>query len=82
MKTLRIVFCILACACVAAVVPVAIFFEYYCLIPIAGAFCFGAAMLLAKRASVPKTEKPSFMNSDEENARINEKLREKSDKEE
>ena len=72
MKYLQIVFCILACACVVAVVPVAVFFEIYCLIPIGAAFLFGGGMLLAKRAAMPKREEPSFMNSDEENARIDE----------
>ncbi len=72
MRTLRIIFCILACASVAAVVPVAVFFEYYCLIPIGTAFLFGFAMFAAKRAAAPKRPQPSFMNSDEENARINE----------
>ena len=80
MKILQIVFCILACACVAAVVPIAVFFEYYCLIPIGGAFVFGGAMFLAKRAATPKLPVPSFMNSDEENARINELRREQADR--
>ena len=81
MKVLRIVFCILACASVAAVVPIAVFFEYYCLIPIATAFGFGFAMFAAKRASTPNLPQPSFMNSDEENARINE-MRKEHDKDE
>lgn len=77
MKALQIVLCVLACACVAAVVPVAVFFEYYCLLPIAGAFGFGLAMFAVKRAAAPKPEKPSFMNSDEENARINAALKDR-----
>ena len=71
MKALRIIFCVLACLSVAAVVPVAVFFEVYCLIPIGTAFLFGFAMVAAKRASQPKEPQPSFMNTDEENARIN-----------
>ena len=81
MKTLQIVFCILSCLCAAAVVPIAIFFEFYCLIPIGAAFVFGFLMLLAKRAATPKLPKPSFMNSDEENARINALLEEHKDDE-
>ncbi len=70
MKNLQIVLCLLACLCVASVVPIAVFFQYYCLIPIAGAFGFYIAMFAVKRASTHKPEKPSFMKSDEENARI------------
>ena len=81
MKTLQIVFCILSCLCAAAVVPVAIFFEIYCLIPIGAAFVFGILMLLAKRAATPKLPKPSFMNSQEENDRINAYLEEHRDDE-
>ena len=81
MKVLRIILCILACASVAAVVPVAIFFEYYCLIPIGTAFLFGLGMFAAKRASTPKLPKPSFMNSQEENDRINAYLDEHRDDE-
>ena len=36
LKTLRITFCILACISVAAVVPVGIFFDWYCLLPVVG----------------------------------------------
>ena len=81
MKVLRIILCILACASVAAVVPIAIFFEYYCLIPVGTAFLFGFGMLAAKRASTPKLPKPSFMNSQEENDRINAYLDEHRDDE-
>ncbi len=81
MKTLQMIFCILACLCVAAVVPIAIFFGYYCLILVGAAFVFWLAMLAAKRAATPKLPKPSFMNSDEENARINAYLEEHKDDE-
>ena len=81
MKTLQIVFCILSALSVAAVVPVAIFFEYYCLIPVGTAFLFGLAMFAAKRAATPKLPKPDFMNSQEENDRINAYLKEHKDDE-
>lgn len=72
MNVLRITFCIIACICVAAVVPVGIFFEWYCLIPLCAAFVFGALTVAAKNGfrrekPAPKTD---FMNSDEENDRI------------
>ena len=71
MKTLRVVFCILACLCVLAVVPVGIFFGWYCLIFVALAGLFAVAMLFCKRASEPKAPPaPDFMNSPEENAEI------------
>ena len=72
MKVLRIVFCILACLCVAAIVPVAVFFEWYCLLCVGGAVLFGGGMFLMRRLMQPKPlPKPDFMNSDEENERIN-----------
>lgn len=72
MNALRITFCILACTCTAAAVPVGIFFEWYCLIPVGGAFLFGFLMVAAKNnfrreKPVPKTD---FMNTDEENEKI------------
>ena len=72
MTVFRIVFCILACACAAAAVPIGIFFEWWCLIPIVGAFVFGLLMIAAKNASAPPEEKvhTDFMNTDEENERI------------
>ena len=81
MKILQIVFCILSCLCAAAVVPLAFFFDLYCLIAIGAAFVFGFLMLWAKRAATPKLPQPSFMNSDEENARINALLEEHKDDE-
>lgn len=72
MKVLRMIFCILACVCVAAVVPVGIFFEWYCIIPLGGAVLFGVLTVAAKNnfrreKPAPKTD---FMNSEEENERI------------
>lgn len=72
MTVLRITFCILACACVAAAVPIGIFFEWYCLIPVCGAFAFGMLTVGAKNGF--RREKPAprtdFMNTEEENALI------------
>ena len=72
MTALRIVFCILSCACVAAAVPIGIFFEWWCLVPIAAAGIFALLMIAAKNGfSRPKKEvKTDFMNTDEENERI------------
>ena len=72
MKILRITFCILSCICVAAVVPIGIFFEWYCLIPAAAAFAFAVLTVAAKNGfrrekPAPKTD---FMNSEEENEQI------------
>ncbi len=73
LKTLRITFCILACISVAAVVPVGIFFDWYCLIPVVAAAAFAALTVGAKNGfKRPKpVPKPDFMNSDEENEKIN-----------
>ena len=72
MKILRTVFCVLACVCVAATVPIGIFFGWYCLFPIAGALVCAIAMTWTKEVSEPKPKpRPDFMNSDEENERIN-----------
>lgn len=77
MSILRTVFCILAVFCVAAVIPLGIFFGWYCLLAIAAAFLFFGATLLAKRAAEPKPlPKPDFFNSEEENEKINEQRRE------
>lgn len=72
MTALRIVFCILSCICVAAAVPVGIFFEWWCLIPVVAAGVFAMLMFGAKNGfSRPKKEvKTDFMNTDEENERI------------
>lgn len=72
MKVLRMIFCILACVCVAAVVPIGIFFEWYCIVPLGGAVLFGVLTVAAKNNF--RREKPAlktdFMNSEEENERI------------
>ena len=70
MKILRIVFCVFACLCVAAVVPVAIFFEWWCIVCVLGAALSAGAMLLTIRLSTPKVTPTDFMNTDEENAKI------------
>ena len=72
MTVLRIVFCILTCICVAAAVPIGIFFEWWCLIPIVAALGFGMFMVMAKNASSRQEATPhtDFMNTDEENEHI------------
>ena len=72
MTVLRIVFCILACVCAAAAVPIGIFFEWWCLIPIVGALAFGLFMIMAKNSSSRSESKDhtDFMNTDEENEKI------------
>ena len=69
---LRIVFCVLACNCAAVAVPIGIFFEWWCLVPVAGACAFGVAMLMLKNAAARAEVKPhtDFMNTDEENEKI------------
>ena len=79
MKFLQIALCLAACVSAAAVIPLAVFFEYYCLIAVAAAFLFAGGMMAVKRARTPKPPQPSFMNSDEENARINAYLKEHKD---
>ena len=72
MTVLRIVFCILACICAAAAIPIGIFWDWWCLIPIGGAIVFTFVMLMVKNASAPPQQKTTvdFMNTDEENERI------------
>ena len=72
MTVLRIIFCILACLCAAVAVPIGIFFEWWCLIPIVAAFAFGLAMIMVKNATSAPEEKThtDFMNTDEENEKI------------
>lgn len=78
MKIVRIVFCILSCACVAASILVGVLVDWpYFFILAAAAALFGALMLLAKNKADPPAEAPDFMNSDEENARINAENEEK-----
>lgn len=71
MKILRIVCCILSCLCLAALVPIAIFFEWWCLMCLFGAFIFGGLMFLFIRLGQPKRgPRTDFMKSEEENAEI------------
>lgn len=72
MTILRVTFCILACICAATAVPVGIFFEWWCLVPVVAALLFTLLMFAAKNGfSRPKREiKTDFMNSDEENETI------------
>ncbi len=80
----RIFFCILSALCVAAVIPVAVLWGLYCLIPLFGAFLFGFLMLLAKRdwkIRTPRVERPSFLNTPEENERIRRETAQRTDDE-
>ena len=72
MTVLRIVFCVLAGLCVAATVPVGIFFEWWCIVPAVAAFAFALFMVMIKNASSRPAEKnhTDFMNTDEENEHI------------
>ena len=71
MKILRIVSCVLSCLCLAALVPVAIFFEWWCILCLVGAVFFGGMMFLFIRLAEPKrAPRTDFMKSDEENAKI------------
>ena len=72
MTVLRVTFCILACICAAAAIPIGIFFEWWCFVPVIGALIFAALMLLVRNATVKAEEQPhtDFMNTDEENERI------------
>ena len=71
MKILRIACCILSCLCLAALVPIAIFFEWWCILCVFGALVFGGLMVLFIRLGEPKRgPRPDFMKSDEENAEI------------
>ncbi|MDE6411542.1 MAG: hypothetical protein K2L02_03280 [Clostridia bacterium] len=72
MTVLRITFCVLACICTAAAVPIGIFFEWWCLVPVAAACIFALLMIAAKNNFTrPKKEaRTDFMNSDEENEKI------------
>ena len=72
MTILRVTFCILACLCAACAVPIGIFFEWWCLIPVVAAGVFAMLMFGAQNGfSRPKKEiRTDFMNSDEENEQI------------
>ena len=72
MTVLRIVFCVLAGICVAATVPVGIFFEWWCIVPAVAAFAFALFMIMIKNSTSKPEDKDrtDFMNSDEENEKI------------
>lgn len=71
MKILRIVFCILSCACILAAIPVGICCDVaYLLVDLFAALAFGGAMLLCKRKTDASVRSTDFMNSEEENERI------------
>ena len=72
MKTLRVVFCLLSCLCLAACVLVFVYFSYWGFVCLGGAVLFGLLMLGAKNGfrRTPKPEKTDYMNSEEENERI------------
>ena len=71
LKILRVASCILSCLCLAALVPIAIFFEWWCLFCLLGAVVFGGLMFLFIRLAEPKpAPRTDFMKSDEENAEI------------
>lgn len=79
MKTLKIIFCILSCLCVAASVFVGIYcgWEWFFLV-IAGAAVFAGGMFWAKKKSDPPPKPTAdFMNSDEENEKIKKENEEK-----
>lgn len=63
MKILRIAFCILACCCVLAAVPIGIFAGLEWLISdliLCG--LFGAGMIFAKNKTEPRGNTPDFMD--------------------
>ncbi len=72
MTILRVTFCILACLCAACAVPIGIFFEWWCLVPVAAAAVFALLMFAAKNnfTRPQKDARTDFMNSEEENAKI------------
>ncbi len=54
-------------------VPIGIFFGWYCILCIAAALIFAIGMTACKNAAGPKLKRrPDFMNTPEENARIRE----------
>ena len=73
MKAVRIIFCIVACLLVAAGIPVAVLFGWaWFFVFAAGAAVAAGIMLFAKkRSDPPAPPQPDFMNTDEENERIN-----------
>ena len=76
MKILQIASCILACIFVTAAVLGGIFGGLvYALVFAALALVFTGVMFFAKKKAGPAVRTPDFMNSDEENEKINEENR-------
>lgn len=72
MKILQITLCILSCVAVAASILVAVLVDWiYFFVLAAAAALFAFGMVIVKRKREPRVELPDYMNSDEENARIN-----------
>lgn len=70
-KFFQITFCLLACACVIAAVPLGAFCGLdWCLVALLAAAVFAALMTLAKSAFRKRELRPDFMNSAEENEAI------------
>ena len=72
MKILRIIFCVLSCLSLAAVVPVgALCGLGYIAIPVVACALFAFLMFFVKQKSEPAPKKEAdFMNTDKENAAI------------
>jgi predicted MFS family arabinose efflux permease len=78
LKILRILFCVVACLCVASAVFVGIFLGWqWCLICIAVACLFAVLMNWCRNASEKESQTPDFMNTPEENERIRDHTEEK-----
>ena len=74
MKTLRITFCILSALCLAAAIPIGVVFGLPYLFALLGGAAVFAILMFAAKGSFRRVKpqpKPDFMNSDEENERIN-----------
>ena len=72
MKILTILFCILSCLCVAACVPVFIYFKLWGFVCAGAAALFALLMVGAKHGfkRTPPQKQTDFMNTDEENEQI------------
>ena len=77
MKVITTIFCVLACLFVAAAIPIGAFFGWIWFLVLAACAALCACiMVLAKKRSAPEEPaRPDFMNTDEENRRINEENR-------
>lgn len=81
-RVLRIVFCILACLSVAAIIPVGVIWDFsFSLIPVGCALLFALLMFWVKDGNPfdkPKEEPHTdFMNSEEENEKIRKEMQKK-----